>query len=114
MELIDGCDVTEALWDLRSIADNIDDIGTDLHSRLSGDDVPMRVQYDVSEEYGSRLDDQSRELKATEKLLKSGLQQVAKRLRDNFDPGGNLPEDCAEWASKVEAAIADLELIAEV
>jgi hypothetical protein len=36
------------------------------------------------------------------------IEQLLQKLRDTFDPGGNLPEDCAEWAAEHERAIDEL------
>jgi len=37
--------------------------------------------------------------------------ELIARLRETFDPGGNLPEDCADWAREHDAAIDALEAL---
>jgi hypothetical protein len=38
---------------------------------------------------------------------------LASRLESTFDPGGNLPEDCEEWADAHADVIAELRGLAE-
>lgn len=38
---------------------------------------------------------------------------IACRLEATFDPGGNLPDDCAEWAEAHADVIAELRGMAE-
>lgn len=33
------------------------------------------------------------------------IERVTDELLETFDPGGNLPEDCAEWAERHDYAI---------
>lgn len=39
------------------------------------------------------------------------MEDVVKRLRDMFDPGGNLPDDCSEWAAAHAQALDELEAL---
>ncbi len=38
------------------------------------------------------------------------IKAMMQKVRETFDPGGNLPEDCAEWASAHELALDGLAL----
>jgi cyclopropane fatty-acyl-phospholipid synthase-like methyltransferase len=39
------------------------------------------------------------------------LEQLVQKLRDTFDPGGNLPDDCAEWAREHVATLDELDAV---
>lgn len=52
-----------------------------------------------------------KEFSSTSDRVLAPLQALSARLRETFDPGGNLPEDCAEWADAHEAALNDLDTV---